>query len=115
MSADGDSALDLAARRLERAVQALEQRMRVRLAEAGAEAGGLFDQDRAKLAAELDAARAREKALEAAGAEASAALGRAINEIRAALARDEARSEAANESGVGSGDRTEDAIDVRGS
>ena len=46
---------------------------------------GLFDQDRSRLAAELDAARARERALEEAGAQASQALGRAIEEIRAAL------------------------------
>jgi len=81
----GESALDLAARRLEQAVNVLEQRLAQRLKAAGAEAGGLFDADRAKLAAELDEARAREKALEEAGAEASAALGRAILEIRAAL------------------------------
>ena len=82
--ADG-SALDLAVRRLERAVAMLESRMTDRMAEAGAEAGGLFDQDRARLAAELDAAKARERALEEAGAQASQALGRAIDEIRAAL------------------------------
>ncbi|HEX4711391.1 DUF4164 family protein [Phenylobacterium sp.] len=81
----GESALDLAARRLEQAVNVLEQRLAQRLKTAGAEAGGLFDQDRAKLAAELDEARARERELETAGAEASAALGRAILEIRAAL------------------------------
>ncbi len=80
-----ESALDLAAKRLERAVHVLEQRLMERLKEAGAEAGGLFDQDRANLAAQLDDARARERELEAAGAEASAALGRAIVEIRAAL------------------------------
>ena len=86
MTADaGDSALDLAARRLERAVAMLESRMAERVAQAGAEAGGLFDQDRAKLASELDAARARERSLEEAGAQASEALGRAIEEIRAAL------------------------------
>ncbi len=79
------SALDLAARRLERAIAMLESRMAGKLAVAGAEAGGLFDQDRARLAAELDAARARERALEEAGAQASEALGRAIEEIRAAL------------------------------
>ena len=45
----------------------------------------LFDQDRAQLAAELDAARSREKALESLAAEASAALGRAAAEVRAAL------------------------------
>jgi hypothetical protein len=81
----GDSALELAARRLERAVAMLEQRLGERLKAAGAEAGGLFDQDRARLAAELDEARARERVLEEAGVEASAALGRAILEIRTAL------------------------------
>jgi hypothetical protein len=80
-----ESAIDLAAKRLERAVFLLEQRLAERLKSAGAEAGGLFDQDRAKLAAELDEARARERALAEAGAEASAALGRAIHEIRSAL------------------------------
>ena len=81
----GESALDLAARRLEQAVHVLEQRLAQRLKTAGEEVGGLLDQDRANLAAELDEARARERELEAAGAEASAALGRAILEIRAAL------------------------------
>jgi hypothetical protein len=81
----GDSALDLAARRLEQALHVLEQRLAQRLKAAEEEAGGLFDQDRAQLAAQLDEARARERELEAAGAEASAALGRAILEIRAAL------------------------------
>lgn len=86
MTGEADtSALDLAVRRLERAVAMLESRMSDRMAEAGAEAGGLFDQDRARLAAELDAAKARERALEEAGAQASQALGRAIEEIRAAL------------------------------
>jgi hypothetical protein len=84
----GDSALDLAARRLERALVMLEARMTERVAQASAEAGGLFDQDRAKLATELDAARARERALEDAGAAASAALGKAIEEIRSALGRE---------------------------
>jgi peptidoglycan hydrolase CwlO-like protein len=74
----GDSALDQAVKRLDRAIAQLEQR----LSKAD---GGLFGEDRARLAAELDDSRAREKALEAAGAEASAALGRAIAEIQAAL------------------------------
>ena len=81
----GESALDLAAKRLEYAVHLLEQRLAKKLKEAGAEAEGLLDQDRANLAAELDAARARERELAEAGAQASAALGRAITEIRAAL------------------------------
>lgn len=84
----GDSALDLAARRLERAISMLESRMTERMAQVSAEAGGLFDQDRAKLASELDASRARERALEEAGAQASEALGHAIAEIRAALGRE---------------------------
>lgn len=81
--AGGESALDAAARRLERAVAQLEAKV-LALAERG-QSDGLFDQDRAKLAAELDASHAREKELAVAGAEASAALGRAIAEIRAAL------------------------------
>lgn len=87
-----DSALEAAAKRLERAVLGLEQRLNHRLGEARAEAGGLFDLDRNRLAAELDHARAREKALEAAGSEASEALARAMAEIRAALADEEGKS-----------------------
>jgi hypothetical protein len=78
-----ESALDLAAKRLERAIALLEQRLAQKTKEA--KASGLFEADRAQLAAELDQAKARERALEEAGAEASAALGRAISEIRAAL------------------------------
>jgi len=81
----GDSALDLAAKRLESAVHVLEQRLSQRLQDAGADVGGLFDQDRANLATQLDQARARERELEEAGAQASVALGQAIQEIRAAL------------------------------
>lgn len=81
----GDSALELAAKRLENALHVLEQRLAARLKAAGDEAGGLFDQDRAKLASELDQARARERELEEAGAQASEALGRAIVEIRAVM------------------------------
>jgi len=86
----GESALELAVKRLESAIHVLEQRLGQKLRDAGAEMGGLFDQDRAKLAAELDQAKARERELEEAGAQASAALGRAIQEIRAALAGQEA-------------------------
>ncbi len=80
--ADEDS-IERAARRLERAVVRIEKRLSRLNGEA--DAGGLFDEDRSKLAAELDAARARERELAEAGHQASLALGRAIAEIRAAL------------------------------
>ena len=99
--ADG-TALDLAVRRLERAVASLEQRLATRAVEteralkaaaalapmvvAASGEPSLFDDDeRARLVADLEAAREREKALEEAGEQASAALGRAIAEIRSAL------------------------------
>ena len=80
-----DSAVELAARRLERAVSLLEQRIAQRVAEAGVGAGTASDGDRARLASELDEARARERELEEAGTAASEALARAISEIRAVL------------------------------
>ena len=82
-----ESAIDQAARRLERAPALLEQRLADRLARSSAEIGGLFEQDRSKLADELDAARARQRELEAAGLEASEALGEAIAEIDAVLSQ----------------------------
>jgi hypothetical protein len=83
--AEAEGALDAAMRRLDRATAMLESRLSGQLARAKAEAGGLFDQDRAKLADELDAARSRERELKAAGEEASRALTSAIAEIRALL------------------------------
>jgi hypothetical protein len=80
-----ENPLDQAVKRLDRAISQLEQRL------AGvASRGGddLFDHGGAKLAAELEKAKIREQELEAAGAEASAALGRAIAEIKAALANE---------------------------
>jgi hypothetical protein len=87
MSADagGEAALELAVRRLERALALLEQRLAQRIAEASAGAGAAFEDDRTRLAAALDEARAREHDLEEAGQAASAALARAIAEIREAL------------------------------
>jgi hypothetical protein len=96
------NALELAAKRLERAVAQLEQKFAAEraaravapvAAPTAAGAPGLFDADAeaeaesraARLAVDLEAARAREKALEEAGEQASEALGRAIAEIRAAL------------------------------
>jgi hypothetical protein len=69
-----------AARRLEQAILSLEASLA-----RGGPGGDLFEKDRADLAAKLDAARAREKALEGLAAEASEALGRAAAEVRAAL------------------------------
>ncbi len=84
-----DDALEQATQRLDRALTALETRFSARAADWDAKSGDLFDQDRARLAADLDVARARERALEEVAAEASAALGRAAAEVRAALAAGE--------------------------
>jgi hypothetical protein len=83
--AEANPDLSLAAQRLEKAIAALESRMKALKAQGERGEGDLFDQDRARLAEGLDAARAREKALEEAAAEASAALGRAAREVRAIL------------------------------
>ena len=83
-AADG-GVLEAAIMRLDRAVAQLEVRIGALMTEAEGANGELFDQDRAKLAAELDASRARERDLQEAGSQASAALGRAIADIRAAL------------------------------
>ena len=83
--AGGEAAIELAARRLERAVALLEQRVAQRIAQASAGAGSAFNEDRAQLAAALDRSSARERELEEAGAAASQALASAITQIRAAL------------------------------
>lgn len=87
--ASESTVLDAAIHRLDRALGQLDLRVTGLISQAHAGAGELFEQDRAHLAAELDAARGRERALEAAGAEASAVLGQAIAELRAALADDD--------------------------
>jgi hypothetical protein len=76
---------DEAVRRLDHALARLEVRMNSLTTQAEGANGELFDADRAKLAAELDAARGREHELEAAGQAASEALERAIARVRAAL------------------------------
>ena len=86
MRDDGaESPLDAAARRLDLAMAKLESRMGGMMSSAKAEVGGLFDHDRAQLAAELDAARSRERELQAAGQEAAQALDRAIAEMKSVL------------------------------
>jgi hypothetical protein len=62
-----------------------------------------LESDRARLAAELDAALAREGALESAAAAASQALGRAAAEVRAALGEDEEASTSDGETSGGQG------------
>ena len=81
------SPLEAAASRLERALSLLESRVNDLASRADSTNGGLFDFDRSKLASELDDARARERQLEEAGAEASRALGEAIEGIKRALER----------------------------
>lgn len=75
------SALDLAAARLDRALTSLERKLADQAA-----TGSLFEGDSGKLAAELAASRARERELEEAGAAASEALARAIEQIQDVLA-----------------------------
>ncbi|HLZ82420.1 MAG TPA: DUF4164 family protein, partial [Caulobacteraceae bacterium] len=85
--------IDRAVRRLDRAATLLDQRISRRIAEAEAQGGSLIDGDRARLAAELDVARGRERELEAAGAEASQALATAIAELKSALANRDTEGE----------------------
>jgi phage shock protein A len=82
------SALEAAIHRLDQAVAQLDLRLGALTTKAEGANGGLFEEDRARLAADLDASRGRERELESAGLQASAALGRAIADIRAALGED---------------------------
>jgi hypothetical protein len=86
---DGAPALDAAIQRLNQALGALEVKLAPRAAAHDSREGDLFESDRERLAAELDAARARERSLQEVAAEASAALGRAAAEVRAALSAEE--------------------------
>ena len=80
------SALDAAQRRLEQALDALAARVQAVNAVDPAAADASDQRDRRRLEGELLAARSREQQLEEVAAEASAALGRAAAEVRAALA-----------------------------
>ena len=82
--AETETGLDAATRRLERATALLESRLDS-LVQNASSTGGLFDEDRAKLADELDAARGRERELKSAGEDAAKALDHAIAEIRSVL------------------------------
>jgi chromosome segregation ATPase len=83
MIRNGEGALEAAASRLHRAVETLERRIE-NLSPAEAPSS---EADEA-LRADLRSARERERALEAAAAEASTTLGRAADQIRAALAEE---------------------------
>jgi hypothetical protein len=79
-----ESLFDQAVKRLDRAISLVEQKLASSAPPASAAKG---EQDRLaqELAQELALSKAREKELESAGAEASAALAKAIEEINAAL------------------------------
>jgi hypothetical protein len=91
--AEAQAALAEATSRLERALNLLEMRVRALQAQGEAQSGVLggrgegdpFEQDRARLAEELDRARERGRALEEAAVEASLALSRAASDVRAVL------------------------------
>lgn len=76
--------LEAAARRLEQALAGLELRVAARLEAGGAPPPG-GQGDATGLLVELEAERRRGRELEQVAAEASAALGRAAAEVRAAL------------------------------
>ena len=80
MIRNGEGSLETATQRLSQALETLESRLRTR-----GEGGDGEDGDADRLRGELSASRERERQLEEAAAEASAALGRAAEQIRAAL------------------------------
>lgn len=92
-ASEPEDAFAAAEQRLKRALGAIESRFKALQARAEAAKGDeavslASEEDRARLADELDAARAREAALSEAAGEASAACGEAIAELRAILGRD---------------------------
>ena len=85
MVREGEGGLEAASQRLRRALDRLEARLRERPAAANGDDG----EERRRLGAALDEARERERQLEAAAVEASAALGRAAEQIRLAMEEEE--------------------------
>ena len=82
--------LDPSARRLDAALKRLEGALDSLMSRTGDPAA--LVEDRARMAEELDASLAREEELQALADEASEALGAAIEEVRAALGKDGART-----------------------
>ena len=87
MIRSGEGGLEAASQRLMQAMETLEARLRERPAAVSDASGG---EEHARLSGELRDLRERERQLEAAAAEASAALGRAAEQIRAAVEDEEA-------------------------
>ncbi len=77
--------LSQAANRLDKALAALETRIRTLKSKAASGVGDLFDRSASSDSAELEAALARKRELESAAKDASAALGRAAADMRAIL------------------------------
>jgi len=86
----GDGGLDAASQRLTKALDRLEERLRERPAPAESADGHGEEVLNRRLVAELNELREREGQLEAAAAEASAALGRAAEQIRLAMEEEDA-------------------------
>ena len=81
MIRNAEGSLEAATQRLTQALETLEGKLQTR----GEDGASGSDGDAEQLRSELNAARERERQLEEAAAEASAALGRAAEQIRAAL------------------------------
>jgi len=109
--ASGPDAIGEAARRLDRALTRVEKLLAARGTGGGSD---LFDHDRSALAAELDAARARERALEEAASAASDALGRAAAEVRLALGEDDPELDVGDEGAGWEEPRREDVLEAEG-
>jgi len=86
MMRNGEGGVDAASQRLLQAVERLETRLQSRPDGVTAQAD---DGERERLAGQLNDMRERERALEAAAAAASAALGRAAEQIRSAIEDEE--------------------------
>ncbi len=82
---NGETPLEAAIKRLERAVAVLDGQVTQLSGRADGAAGGLFDVDRSQLAVELDAAKARERAMADAGAATAEAMARSSASVRQAL------------------------------
>jgi hypothetical protein len=103
----GHDAIGEAARRLDRALSRLEKLVGEGRSPAEPDPNPDLFGHSAALSAELDAARARERALQEAAAAASEALGRAADEVRLALGEDDTDTDetagAEPEGGMGGG------------